>query len=265
MEFIKTVIKNRNMIIRLGISEFKNKFADTSLGSIWGFMQPFVYMVTYAIVLQYILKSGNAGNDPFIVWFLPGISMWLFISDSINNVTGCIRKYSYLVKKVVFPVDTIPVISLVSSSIVSIFVIIIATIVCSLFGYFPNILLLIYYLIAATCFIVGFTRLTSAITTLVPDFGQLLNILMQLLFWFTPVIWNINMVDGMLKGIVPIVVRCMPFSYLITGFRQVFIEGNIITESHGIYTAVFWGITILIFVWSNYIFKKAKKDFADVL
>ncbi len=265
MEFIKTIIKNRKMIFQLGKNEFKNKFANTSLGSVWGFLQPFIYMITYAIVLQYILKAGNSGNDPFIVWYLPGMAMWLFINDSINNVTNSIRTYSYLVKKVVFPIDTIPVISLVSNSIVSLFVIIIATIVCTLYGYLPNVLLMIYYIFAAFCFIIGFTRLTSAITTLVPDFGQLLTIAMQLLFWFTPIIWNISMVDGMWNGIIPIIVRCMPFSYLITGFRQVFIQGNILTEAQGIYTLVFWTITILIFVWSNYVFKKAKKDFADVL
>ncbi len=265
MEFIKEIIKNRNMILKLGKNDFKNKFANTSLGSIWGFLQPFIYMITYAIVLQFILKAGNSGEDPFIVWYLPGMAMWLFLNDSVNNITESIRNYSYLVKKVVFPVDIIPVISLVSNSIISIFVILIATFVCAINGYFPNILLLIYYIFAALCFIISFTRLTSAISTLIADFGKFLSILMQLLFWFTPIIWNISMIDGMLGGKIAILVKCMPFSYLITGFRQVFIQGNILTELNGIYTIIFWIITILIFIWGNNIFKKAKKDFPDVL
>lgn len=265
MEFIKTIVKNRRMILQLGKNEFKNKFASTSLGSIWGFLQPFIYMITYAIVLQYILKAGNSGDNPFIVWYLPAMAMWLFINDSINNVTNSIRTYSYLVKKVVFPVDIIPVISLISTAIISIFVMVIATIVCIIYGYLPNILLMIYYVFSAVCFIIGFTRLSSAISTLIPDFGQLLSILMQLLFWFTPIIWDISMVDGMLNGIVAVIVRCMPFSYLITGFRQAFVGGSILTELNGLYTLIFWVITVFVFVWSNYIFKKAKKDFADVL
>ncbi len=121
----------------------------------------------------------------------------------------------------------------------------------------------IYILVAAYAFIIAVTRFTSAVTTLVPDFSQLLNILMQLFFWFTPIVWNLNMLSGhntLLK-----IVQCMPFTYLVTGFREVFIEGNIVTQGHGIYTIAFWVITIAIFMWGNYIFKKSKKDFADVL
>ena len=57
----------------------------------------------------------------------------------------------------------------------------------------------------------------------------------------------------------------MPFTYLVTGMRQVFIDGNIVTQGNGIYTIAFWLITISMFIWGNYIFKKSKKDFADVL
>ena len=62
------------------------------------------------------------------------------------------------------------------------------------------------------------------------------------------------------------IIQCMPFTYLVTGIRQVFIDENmIITADHGIYTIVFWAITIILFVWGNSIFKRNKKDFADVL
>ena len=57
MEFIKSIIKNKKLIWQLGKSDFKNRFASTSLGSIWGFLQPFVFMFTYVIVFQYILKT----------------------------------------------------------------------------------------------------------------------------------------------------------------------------------------------------------------
>ena len=57
----------------------------------------------------------------------------------------------------------------------------------------------------------------------------------------------------------------MPFTYLVTAFRQAFMGGNIITAGNGIYTIVFWIITILMFIWGNHVFKKNKKDFADVL
>ena len=62
MEFIKTLTKNRKLVFQLGKSDFKNRFASTSLGAVWGFLQPFVFMFTYVIVFEYILKTKVQGN-----------------------------------------------------------------------------------------------------------------------------------------------------------------------------------------------------------
>ncbi len=263
MEFIKTLIKNRKLVAQLGKNDFKNRFAGTSLGAIWGFVSPFIFMLTYVIVFQYILKTGSAGNYPYVVWFLPGMSMWMLINDSILNASGSIRNYSYLVKKVVFPVDIIPVISLTSAGIVGIFLFIISIVVCAIYGYIINVIELIYLLIAVYALIISITRLTSAICTLVPDFVQLLGVLMQLLFWFTPIIWNISMLQG--HQLLYKIVSCMPFTYLVNGFRCAFTGETHILAMHGIPTIIFWIFVFIIFIWSNYVFKKNKKDFADVL
>ena len=262
MEFLKILFENRKLAIKLGKNDFRNRFANTSLGSVWGFAQPFIFMITYVIVFQYILKTGSAGNYPYVVWFLPGMSIWLFCSDAILTASNSIRNYSYLVKKVVFPVDIIPIISLTSSTFVGLFLIAIAIIVSSIFGYIPNFLNVIYILFCLLCFIIAFTRFTSALTTLVPDFAQLLNIVIQLCMWFTPIVWNLDMISDKYINIF----KAFPFTYLVEGFRQAFMENStIITDNNGMFTIIFWVITIFIFAWGNAIFKKSKKDFADIL
>ncbi len=263
MEFIKILWRNKRLAWRLGRNDFRNRFANTSLGTIWGFLQQFIFMITYVIVFQYILKTGSAGEYPYVVWFLPGMSMWLCINDSIMSASNSIRGYSYLVKKVVFPVDIIPIISIISSSFISMFLFIISIVICIIMGFMPKILLLIYMLICLYCFIIAFTRFTSAVSTLVPDFSQLLGIVMQLMFWFTPIVWNMDMLAN--HPTIQTIFKCSPFNYLVTGFRQVFINENIVTDKSGLFTIIFWIITLVIFVWGNYIFKKSKKDFADVL
>ena len=125
MSFFKTLIKNRKLAFQLGKNDFRNRFANTSLGAMWGFLQPFVFMLTYVIVFQYILKTGSSGEYPYVVWFLPGMAVWQCLNDSIMSASSSIRSYSYLVKKVVFPVDIIPIISLIGSSFVSIFLLLI--------------------------------------------------------------------------------------------------------------------------------------------
>ena len=263
MEFIKDVIKNKKLILKLGKNDFKNRFASTSLGSLWGFLQPFVFMMMYVVVFQFIFKTTGEGNSPYVVWFLPGMAMWMCLNDNIMGASGSIRSYAYLVKKVVFPVNVIPMITIIGNSIVSIFLFMIAAVVCIIFGYIPNILEFVYVILAAYAFIIAVTRFTSAVTTLVPDFSNLLSIGMQLFFWATPVVWGLTMIaehQTILK-----IMQCLPFTYLVTAFRQAFMGGNIITAGHGIYTIIFWALTIVIFLWGNHIFKKNKKDFADVL
>ena len=263
MDFIKSVIKNRKLIWQLGRNDFKNRFASTSLGSIWGFLQPFVFMFTYVIVFQYILKTGSSGDYPYVVWFLPGMAIWQWLNDSIMSASVSIRSYSYLVKKVVFPVDTIPMISIVASSFVGLFLVLVAIVVCMFFGYMPSVLKLLYVLVATYAFVLAFTRFTSAVTTVVPDFSNLLGIAMQLFFWFTPIIWNLSMLNE--HQTILTLIKCTPFTYLVTAFREVFMEGSIISENNFIFTIVFWVIVVIMFVWGNSLFKRNKKDFADVL
>ena len=111
--------------------------------------------------------------------------MWMCINDGIIGASSSIRAYSYLVKKVVFPVDIIPIISLISNAFVALFLFVIATVTCIAFHFIPNVLQVIYIIFSAYAFIIAFTRFTSAVATLVPDFTNLLGIIMQLCFWFT--------------------------------------------------------------------------------
>lgn len=263
MNFIKTSIKNRKLIFQLGKNGFKNRFANTSLGAVWGFVQPFIFILTYAIVFQFIIRIGYTSDIPYVVWFVPGIAVWMFINDSILTISGSIKEYSYLVKKVLFPIDIIPLISLVSTSIIGMFLIIVSMVVCIFMGFFPNVLLLIYIIISAYALIISLTRLTAAISTLVPDFLQLIGVLMQLFFWFTPIIWNIEMV-GENKALMNIL-KCNPFTYLVEGIRSSYSGVNFIAEFGWGYTLGFWLFVIFIFIFGNNVFNRAKKDFPDVL
>lgn len=220
-------------------------------------------MMMYVVVFQFIFRQSAPDGSPYVVWFLPGMAMWMCINDGIIGASGSIRNYSYLVKKVVFPVDVIPLISLFANSFVAVFLFLVATSVCLIVGFSCNVLMLLYSIFAAYCFLVAFTRFTSAVCTVVPDFSNLLTIMMQLFFWATPIVWDISLLAS--HATISTVIKCMPFTYLVTSFRNSFMNGNIVTENNGLFTIIFWVVTILIFIWGNYIFKKSKKDFADVL
>ncbi|WP_258106852.1 ABC transporter permease [Christensenella minuta] len=262
MGLFRQLYENRKLIFQMGKNDFKNKYASTSLGAVWGFIQPLVFMFMYMFVFQFILKQGTSGNYPYVVWFLPGIAMWMFFNDAVINGCTSIRSYSYLVKKIVFPIGTIPFITLTSSMIVSSIVMGISIFICLLFGFVPNLLLLLYYYVAALFLIIALTRVTAAVCTMLPDFVKVVEILMQLLFWFTPIIWNMDMLSGSNLGVIAMV---NPVAYIVTGFREAFVGGNTIGAYYGLHTYVFWGLVVFFFLYGEYIFNKSKNQYADVL
>lgn len=261
MRLLKLIVKNHRLILLMSKNDFRNKYSYTNFGAVWGFITPLIFMLTYVIVFEYILKTGSSGEYPYIVWFLPGIAVWMFLSDGILSTSNSVRNYSYLVKKVVFPVEIIPVISIASSLIVYVFSLLITSVVGIFSGYPPNLLQLVYFVLASIAYVLAVTRLTTAICTLVSDFTQFLTILMQILFWFTPVVWNIEMVGPGLRR----VVAWMPFTYLVTGLRGAFIGQPVLARSSWADTALFWLVTVIFFVYGEWVFNRVKREFADVL
>lgn len=269
MQLLINVFKHRKLILKMGLSDFKNKFSSTSLGMFWGFIQPIILMFMYYLVFTYLLPSQAPNNAiPFSAWFLPGMAMWMFLSDSTLSISQSIRSYSYLVKKMVFPIDMIPFISFISNFIVAIILFSIVTITSAFVGVIPNFLTMFYAIFCAICFIIASTRLFSALSTLVPDFSRFLETLMQILFWVTPVIWQIGVTK--MPPVLEMIAKFNPFTYPVMVIRDAFLGVHSTMFAYQenfnyMYTIAFWVITLVFYIYGGYVFNKNKKDFADVL
>ncbi len=254
-------MKNIKLLFSMVKNDFVNKFSNTSLGAIWGFVSPLVLIALYAIVFEYIMKLNTSGTYPYLVWFLPGIVMWTFLNEAILQATNSIREYNYLVKKIVFPIEVIPLIKVFSSVVIALFMLVLVLVISACMGYVPNILMLLYYSFSAMFFIISLTRLTSTLAVMLGDFVQIIPVVMQIMFWATPVVWNITTVDQNIANIV----KFNPLAYLICGYRETFTSGDIFFANSYIYTIVFWVINILLFIYSKKVFNKNKDEFADVI
>ena len=109
------VIADRKLIARLSVNDFKTKFAGSYLGIIWAFVQPVIMIFVYWFVFEKGLKptpvSDAAGVAiPFLLWLMAGLVPWFFFSDALSGGTRALLDYSYLVKKVVFQIDILPIV-----------------------------------------------------------------------------------------------------------------------------------------------------------
>ena len=127
MNSLKSIIKDRKMILRLAKNDFKNKFAGSYFGLIWAFAQPVVIVSIYWIVFEKGLRSRplpEMPDFPYLLWLIAGMCPWFFLNDAMNTSTNCLIEYGYIVKKMKFNIDIIPLIKIVSAAFVHCFFIV---------------------------------------------------------------------------------------------------------------------------------------------
>ena len=78
MTLIYEIIHHFRLILILGKNDFQNKYLGSGLGSIWGFVNPVIQLITYMFVYQVIFKTES--DIPFIVSFFPVLIVWMFLS-----------------------------------------------------------------------------------------------------------------------------------------------------------------------------------------
>ncbi len=258
------IYRNRKMAMTLSKNDFKTKYAGSYLGIIWAFIQPVTTILVYWFVFQVGFRSGNVKGVPFVVYLVSGIVPWFYFSDALNGGTAALTEYSYLVKKVVFNIDILPFIKVVSAIFVHIFFIVFSVILEIACGYYPSIhmIQLIYYIICSFIFSLGLSYLTSAIVVFFRDLTQFINIfVLQVGMWLTPIMWDENMLPGFLRTIF----KLNPMFYIVDGFRDSMIYKKWVWDGKILWTIYFWVFTFLVFGLGTKIFRRLKIHFADVL
>lgn len=266
MRFLKELVDNRKLILNLAKNDFKTKYAGSYLGIIWAFIQPIVTIVVYWFVFQVGLRSGNSENVPFVLWLVAGLVPWFFFNDSLNGGTNALLEYNYLVKKVVFKISILPIVKIISALFVHVFFIAFAIILFSAYGYFPDMysVQVIYYSICVFFFTLGLTYATAATVIFFRDLTQLINIVLQVLVWMTPIMWNINNPDFKISSKLKFIFKLNPMYYIAAGYRDSLIRKEWFWE-HPLLTAYFWIFTLIVFLIGARTFKKLRVHFADVL
>lgn len=265
----KELWSNRKLTWNLAKNDFKSKFAGSYLGIVWAFVQPIVTIVVYWFVFEKALNQGasiakSGISVPFVLWLIAGLVPWFYFSDAVMQGTTALQSYSYLVKKVVFTISTLPVVKVISSIFVHIFFVAFMLILYWCYGFAPSLywLQIVYYSIAMIFLATGIVYFTSAIMVFFKDLSQIVNIVLQVLVWATPIMWNIDAMIVSPKVI--FILKFNPMFYVVQGFRDAMINHMWFWERPNL-TIYFWAVTLIMFIAGTTIFKKLSVHFADVL
>jgi ABC-type polysaccharide/polyol phosphate export permease len=261
--FFLDLWQNRSVIVQLTKRDFQSKYLGSYLGLPWAFIKPLAVIVVMWFAFTYGLKVGRVDdNVPFAMWLMVGIIPWFYVSENVTGSTRCLQEYAFLIKNISFRSSIIPLIKILTNSVIHLFFILVIGVICMAYGYSFSIywLQVIYYMACGILLTLGMSWCLSALQLFVRDVSHLLEVAIQLFFWGTPIIWSYKMLPEKYD----LFLRLNPVFYLVEGYRKTFIYEVWFTEDWGA-TLYFWVVMVGILFTGALVFKKLKPHFADVL
>lgn len=260
--FVIDLYRNKQLIFDLAKDDLKKRFTATFFGMVWAYMIPLVNIFVFWFVFQVGLRNAPIDNIPFIVWFLPAYVPWMLISEVLSSAPNCLYEYSYLIKKVKFRTSILPIVKLLSALFLHSFFILVVFAINIIYkrSFTLQWLQSIYYTFAASIFLMGVSWILSSLAVFSRDIGNLVTVIIQIEFWLTPIVWNIENVDKKLHFLF----KLNPVMYITEGYRDSFLYGIWFWERPS-YMIYFWTVTIILFLLGGLVFNKLRPQFADVI
>lgn len=249
----------RELLWILTQREIKVRYKQTALGILWAIVQPLSLMLIFTLVFSYFTTINSEGL-PYPVFSYTSLLPWIFFQTAIQFGSMSVVNNSGLITKVWFPREILPF-----SSVFAAFVdfLIASTLLLGLMFWYQIVpsatslwlLILIPLQLAMT---VGIALLTAALVVLFRDLKFVIPLLLQLLFYATPIIYSINIIPDRFFRLV----LANPLTGLIDSYRRVLLLGQ---PPHPVYLATSTVIGLLLLVGGYWFYKKVDGGFADII
>lgn len=250
-----------SFISALALSDLYYRFISSYLGLLWVFFQPVITLVILWFVFSLGFKVVPVSGVEFMVWLVPGYLSWQYIGEVLSSGTSSIIEKSYLVKKMVFRVEILPAVKLMSGIMMHMVFIMIMLMIYVVKGYglrMENVQI-IYYVVSSSALMYGIIMVTSSVGVFVRDMQPVMNMVIQLGFWGTPIFWDIKMLPEQYRWIIEL----NPFAYVVEGYRQSMLGGVWFWERSE--TLYYWAVTVTVIWIGRMVFRRLRPHFADML
>lgn len=239
--------------------EFLIRYKQTAIGIIWAVLQPVSLMLLFTFIFGVVLQTTQK-NYPYTLFYFAGVLPWTFFSGAANFAVTSLSSNYNLVTKIYFPREIITL-SGVAINFIDYLIGLIVYFVLLLVYQVPitwNILWLFPLLAMLVIYITSVSLLLAALNVYYRDVKLATTFLIQFLFFATPVIYSIDMVENRWKYILFL----NPLTFIVENMRRVTIEGRgivlwqLVAEMLGI---------LLVYVLVYRVFIRIERAFADVI
>ena len=255
---------NRNLIYSLVKREVVGRYRGSVMGLLWSFFNPVLMLAVYTFVFSMVFKArwvgGSESKTEFALVLFAGLMVFNLFSECVNRAPSLILGNVNYVKKVVFPLEILPVVALGSAAFHLLVSLIVWLIFYLVFFGVPQatILLLPLVLLPFVLMTLGLSWLLASLGVYLRDVSQIIGLVTTVLMFLSPIFYPIVALPEQYRPFMQI----SPLTFVVEQARDVMIWGNTMDwRLWAFYLLLSSLIAWLGFAW----FQKTRKGFADVL
>jgi lipopolysaccharide transport system permease protein len=254
---------NRLLILRLAGRELSAKWRGTMLGIFWSLAAPLLTFGVYGFAFGVIFHgrwSGDLSGGNYALILFSGVVTFSMFSETVNRAPGLVLENVSYVKKVIFPLEILPIVTLLVSMVNASFgfvILLVAEVVIQ--GYLPwTVLFVPFILLPYGMIILGLSWLLASLGVFIRDVKNLVTVVTSLLMFMTPVFYPLSSVPEKYRW----VIASNPLTPTLDQMRDALFRGGIPNFTS---YAISCGLALVFASVGYYWFMRTRKAFADVL
>jgi len=262
-DMLRAIISYRFFILSSVKNDLKIRFLRSKLGTLWMIIHPLMQVLIFALILSEVLSAKLPGIDnkyAYALYLMAGTLGWSLFTETITKCVGLFIDNAYLMKKMAFPRICLPLITLGTMLVQNMLLLLAILIVFAALGHFPGVQILwVPVLTLLTLFLsLSLGTLLGVLNVFVRDIGQVIPVVLQALFWLTPIVYNLQILPPAAQAWF----RLNPLYPLITSYQNVMVynEPPLWGDLVGLIVGTFvLGMIALV------VFRRASAEMVDVL
>ncbi|WP_460711938.1 ABC transporter permease [Lysobacter terrae] len=261
----RSLWRNRELVLQMTQREVLGRYKGSVLGLLWSFLTPVLMLVVYTFVFSVVFKarwgvSQDETKTQFALVLFVGLIVHGLFSEVVNRAPTLIVANSNFVKRVIFPLEILPVVSLgaaVFHSLVSLFVLVAAFALAT--GYLNwTVVLLPLIFLPLMLLTLGLAWIFASLGAFIRDIGQVIVIVTTVMLFLSPVFYPIKSLPVEFQPLI----QMNPLTFIIEQAREVLIWGHL-PDFSGL---IIYSVLATLVAWAGYAwFQKTRKGFADVI
>jgi len=262
---MSSIVRNRYLILQMTKREVIGRYKGSVLGVMWSFFNPLLLLMLYTFVFSVVFKARWGGDlteskSQFAILLFVGMIVHTLFAETLNRAPSLILSNVSYVKKIVFPLEVLPVVAL-GTSLFHAFVSVVV-LICAIFivnGHLQwTIIFLPLIFLPLVILILGISWAIASLGVFLRDAAQPIGMLMTVLMFASPVFYPITALPEFIRPWLML----NPLTFVIEQARAVLIYG-IVPDWTGV---LIYCLVAVVFCWVGYAwFQKTRKGFANVL